>query len=225
MSNVEYYTTDMRSGALMGSVTMHDRLSRGRVMSQPIERFGVISGMIETADNLARDYQISREECDEYAAMSHQRATAAWAAGKFDDELVPVSVKQKKGDPIIFDRDEGFRPDATAETLGQLRAIEKGGVVTAGNASQQNDAASACLVITIKLTDEFSGWLAEIKDGMTQLRLRKRLRKATLGNLGDVKPVGEGVMEMREFFGPGWRMYYVQRGEVLIVMLGGGDKS
>ncbi len=82
-----------------------------------------------------------------------------------------------------------------------------------------------CLVITIKLTDEFSGWLAEIKDGMTRLRLRKRLRKATLGNLGDVKPVGEGVMEMREFFGPGWRMYYVQRGEVLIVMLGGGDKS
>ena len=148
MSNVAYYTTDMRGGARMGSVTMHDRLTRGRVMSQPIERFGVISGMIETADNLARDYQISREECDEYAAMSHQRATAAWAAGKFDDELVPVSVKQKKGDPIIFDRDEGFRPDATAETLGQLRAIEKGGVVTAGNASQQNDAASACLVVS-----------------------------------------------------------------------------
>jgi acetyl-CoA C-acetyltransferase len=148
MSNVEYYTTDMRGGARMGSVTMHDRLTRGRVMSQPIERFGVISGMIETADNLARDYQISREECDEYAAMSHQRATAAWAAGKFDDELVPVSVKQKKGDPIIFDRDEGFRPDATPETLGQLRAIEKGGVVTAGNASQQNDAASACLVVS-----------------------------------------------------------------------------
>ena len=59
-----------------------------------------------------------------------------------------MSVKQKKGDPIIFDRDEGFRPDATAETLGQLRAIEKGGVVTAGNASQQNDAASACLVVS-----------------------------------------------------------------------------
>ena len=148
MSNVEYYTTDMRNGARMGSVTMHDRLARGRVMSQPIERFGVISGMIETADNLARDYQISREECDEYAAMSHQRAAAAWAAGKFDDELVPVSVKQKKGDPILFAKDEGVRADATAESLGQLRAIEKGGVVTAGNASQQNDAAAACLVVS-----------------------------------------------------------------------------
>ncbi|WP_304170841.1 acetyl-CoA C-acetyltransferase [Phenylobacterium aquaticum] len=148
MSNVEYYTTDMRNGARMGSVTMHDRLQRGRVMSQPVERFGVISGMIETADNLARDYQISREECDEYAATSHQRAAAAWAAGKFDDELVPVSVKQKKGDPIIFARDEGVRADATAESLGQLRAIEKNGVVTAGNASQQNDAAAACLVVS-----------------------------------------------------------------------------
>ena len=148
MSNVEYYTNDMRNGARMGSVTMHDRLARGRMMSQPVERFGVISGMIETADNLARDYQISREECDEYAAMSHQRAAAAWAAGKFDDELVPVSVKQKKGDPIIFSKDEGVRADATAESLGLLRAIEKGGVVTAGNASQQNDAAAACLVVS-----------------------------------------------------------------------------
>jgi acetyl-CoA C-acetyltransferase len=147
MSNVEYYSLDMRSGARAGSVTMHDRLARGRVMSQPVERFGVISGMIETADNLARDYQISREECDEYAAMSHQRAAAAWDAGKFDDELVPVSVKQKKGDPILFTKDEGVRPDATAESLSQLRPIEKGGVVTAGNASQQNDAAAACLVV------------------------------------------------------------------------------
>lgn len=64
-----------------------------------------------------------------------------------------------------------------------------------------------------------------LKDRMTKQRLNGRLRKAMLGNLGDVKPVGEGVFEMREHFGPGWCMYYVQRGEVLIVMLGGGDKS
>ena len=99
MSNVEYYTTDMRNGARMGSVIMHDRLSRGRVMSQPISRFGVISGMIETAENLARDYQISREACDAYAVRSHQRATQAWKEGKFADELVEVPVPQKKGDP------------------------------------------------------------------------------------------------------------------------------
>ncbi|HEV2365948.1 MAG TPA: acetyl-CoA C-acetyltransferase [Caulobacteraceae bacterium] len=147
MSNVEYYTIEMRAGARAGSVTLHDRLARGRVMSQPIERFGVISGMIETAENLARDYQISREACDEYAAMSHQRAAAAWQAGKFDDEVVPVKAPQKRGEAIEFARDEGVRADATPESLGRLKPIEAGGVVTAGNASQQNDAAAACLVV------------------------------------------------------------------------------
>jgi acetyl-CoA C-acetyltransferase len=162
MSNAEYYTTDMRGGARAGSVTLHDRLARGRVMSQPIARFGVISGMIETADNLARDYQISREDCDAYAAESHRRAAAAWDAGKFDDELVPVAVPQKRGDPILFKMDEGVRRDATAESLGALKAIEKGGVVTAGNASQQNDAAAACLVVSedklAELDLEPMGW-------------------------------------------------------------------
>ena len=78
---------------------------------------------------------------------------------------------------------------------------------------------------TVKRTEEFAVWLDTLKDRMTRLRLARRLDKAQRGNLGDVKPVGEGVFEMREFFGPGWRMYYVQRGATLIVMLGGGDKS
>lgn len=77
----------------------------------------------------------------------------------------------------------------------------------------------------IKRTNEFNAWLLGLKDGGARSRLLTRLRKASLGNLGDVKPVGEGVFEMREHFGPGWRMYYVQHGETLIVMLGGGDKS
>lgn len=80
-------------------------------------------------------------------------------------------------------------------------------------------------MFSIKRTDEFNDWLNGIRDGMTQRRLVKRLRKAMLGNLGDVTPVDDGVFEMREHFGPGWRMYYIQRGSVLIVMLGGGDKS
>ncbi|NNM78143.1 acetyl-CoA C-acetyltransferase [Sphingomonas sp. ID1715] len=146
MSNVEHYTTELRKGARMGGLTLHDRLTRGRVMSQPIERYGVISGMIETAENLAKDYGIGREECDAYAVRSHQRAAAAWAGGLFDDELVPVAVPQRKGEPLTFAHDEGYRPDASMETLGSLRPIE-GGVVTAGNASQQNDAAAACLVV------------------------------------------------------------------------------
>lgn len=80
-------------------------------------------------------------------------------------------------------------------------------------------------MFSIKRTDEFNDWLNGIRDGLTQRRLVKRLRKVSLGNLGDVSPVGGGVFEMREHFGPGWRMYYIQRGSVLIVMLGGGDKS
>lgn len=78
---------------------------------------------------------------------------------------------------------------------------------------------------TIKQLPAFSEWLLGLKDGLTHRRLARRLEKAQQGNLGDVKAIGEGVFEMREHFGPGWRMYYVQRGEVLIVMLGGGDKS
>ena len=166
--SVEYYSNEMRSGARAGSVTMHDRLTRGRVMSQPISRFGVISGMIETAENLAKDYDISREACDEYAALSHQRAAAAWAAGKFDDELVPVTVPQRRGDPVVFDRDEGVRADATPQSLAALRPMEKGGIVTAGNASQQSDAAAACLVVAEDKLAElgldpmgwFVGWAA-----------------------------------------------------------------
>lgn len=153
MSNVEHYSTDLRRGVRSGSVTLHDRLTRGRVMSQPVERFGVITGMIETAENLAKDYNISREECDAYAARSHQRAAAAWEKGLFDDELVPVAVPQRKGEPVVFDHDEGYRADATPETLARLKPLE-GGVVTAGNASQQNDAAAACLVVAEDRLDE-----------------------------------------------------------------------
>ena len=147
MSNIEYYTTDLRWGKRAGNVTMYDRLDRGRERSQPVERFGAISGMIETAENLARDYGISREAADEFALRSHQRAAAAWEAGRFDAEVVPVSVPQKKGEPKLFERDEGFRADASLESLGKLRALMKGGTVTAGNASQQNDASAACLIV------------------------------------------------------------------------------
>lgn len=77
----------------------------------------------------------------------------------------------------------------------------------------------------VKQLPEFSDWLLGLRDGMTHRRLARRLEKAQRGLLGDVAVVGDGVFEMREFFGPGWRMYYVQRDGVLIVMLGGGDKS
>jgi acetyl-CoA C-acetyltransferase len=147
MSNVEYYTTDMRWGSRSGTVKLHDRLDRGRERSQPEHRFGKISGMIETAENLARDHQISREQSDAFAMRSQQRAAAAAAQGKFDDEIVPVSVPQRKGDPVVVARDEGIRPETSMQSLAALRPVMKDGTVTAGNASQQNDAAAACLVV------------------------------------------------------------------------------
>jgi acetyl-CoA C-acetyltransferase len=147
MSNIEYYTTDMRWGARSGSVKLHDRMDRGRERSQPVERFGVISGMIETAENLAKEYSISREAADEYSVRSHRRAAAAWDAGKFAGEVVPICVPQKKGDPIIFARDEGVRPDASMASVAKLKPIMKDGTVTAANAAQQNDAAAACLIV------------------------------------------------------------------------------
>ena len=224
MSNAEYYTTDMRGGARAGSVTLHDRLARGRVMSQPVSRFGVISGMIETADNLARDYDISREACDEYAASSHQRAAAAWIGGLFDDETVPVAVPQKRGEPIMFSRDEGVRADATAESLGKLRPLEAGGVVTAGNASQQNDAAAACLVVSeSKLAElglEPSGWLVgwaaagcdPSRMGIGPVPAVKRLFARTGLTWDDI-----GLVELNEAFAP----------QVLAVLKGWGwdDRS
>ena len=80
-------------------------------------------------------------------------------------------------------------------------------------------------MFTIKRTAQFDAWLFGLRDTMTRIRLAKRLDKVQRGLLGDTKPVGDGVHELREDFGPGWRMYYMQRGDVLVVMLGGGDKS
>jgi acetyl-CoA C-acetyltransferase len=147
MSRVEYYTTEMRWGGRLGSVTLHDRLTRARATASPEERFGVISGMIETAENLAKQYDVSRQAQDAYALQSHQRAVAAVESGKFAEEIVPVMIPQRRGDPKPFDVDEGPRKDTSLEILAKLRPIMKDGTVTAGNASSQNDAAAACLVV------------------------------------------------------------------------------
>jgi acetyl-CoA C-acetyltransferase len=147
MSRIEYYSTATRWGAQSGTVPLYDRLDRGRERSQPEARFGPISGMIETAENLATDFGIDRERADAYAARSHQRAAAAWENGRFTGEIIPVEVPQRRGDPMLVESDQGIRPDSTPETLARLRPVMPGGTVTAGNAAQQNDAAAACLVV------------------------------------------------------------------------------
>ena len=147
MSNAEYYVNESRWGSRFGSLTMHDRLVRARETISPEERFGYISGMVETAENLAKQYEISREEQDEYALRSHQRAIAAVESGKFDQEIVGVPIPQRRGDPVDFNKDENPRADTSIEALGRLRPVMPNGTVTAGNASSQNDAASVCLVV------------------------------------------------------------------------------
>lgn len=168
MSNIEHYTTTARWGSRSGNQVLYDRLDRGRERSQPSWRFGEISGMIETAENLQAAFRIGRDAADAYAARSQRRAAAAWESGAFKDEVVPVEVPQRRGDPLVFDRDEGIRGDSTAQSLGKLRTVIPGGTVTAGNAAQQNDAAAACLVIAEDQLGElglrplgwFEGWAA-----------------------------------------------------------------
>jgi acetyl-CoA C-acetyltransferase len=97
MSRVEHYSTDVRWGSRLGSIALYDRLERGRHRAQPEWRFGPISGMIETAENLASEYDITREESDAYAAGSHLRATMAWESGRFNDEVVSNQEEIRAG--------------------------------------------------------------------------------------------------------------------------------
>lgn len=157
MSQAEHYVTGARWGLKGRPAEFADRLARGRVTAggrhHPVE-----GGMIETAENLRRDFGISREAQDALALRSHQRAVAAQQAGRFAEEIVPVSVPQRKGNPVVVDADEHPRPDSSMEALARLRPI-RGGVdadatVTAGNASGQNDGAAVVLVTTAERAEQ-----------------------------------------------------------------------
>lgn len=148
MSNIAFYTTDIRWGVKAQAVTMQDGLSRGRVTAGG-RNHPVPGGMLETAENLRREYRIPRAEQDQLALTSHRRAVAAQQAGVFSEEIVPVSVRTRHGEAVV-DTDQHPRPDASLEALGRLRPVLAGSdpesTVTAGNASGQNDAAAVCVV-------------------------------------------------------------------------------
>jgi acetyl-CoA C-acetyltransferase len=149
MSNAPFYSTAMRWGVKAGpGLLLQDGLARGRITAGG-QNHPVPGGMLETAENLRRDYGIGREEQDEYAVRSHQRAAAAVEAGRFADEIVPVTIPGRKGDTVV-DRDEHIRPDSSVETLAKLRPImgkdDPDATVTAGNASGQNDGAAIAIV-------------------------------------------------------------------------------
>jgi acetyl-CoA C-acetyltransferase len=122
-----------------------DRIQRARVMSQPEERYGVLPAMMTWAETAAREEEISREACDRWSLASHQKACAAQAEGKFAAEMIAVEIPQRKGSPVIVDRDENPRSDSTLERLGRLKPV-LGGVCTAGNSSTENDGAAAVVV-------------------------------------------------------------------------------
>lgn len=150
MSNTEY-TVDgkIRWGAKGGTMQFVDRLQEGREKAGG-KHHPIPGGMIETAENLREEYSVSRERQDKLAAESHRRAAAAQEAGDFAAEIVPVEVPQRKGDPVVVDKDEHIRPGTTEEQLAKLRPVMKvkGASVTAGNASGQNDGAAAMIVTT-----------------------------------------------------------------------------
>ena len=148
MSNVAFYSTQMRWGVKGDGVTLHDGLARGRVTAGG-RFYPVPGGMVETAENLRRDYGITRAEQDELALTSHQRAVAAQRSGVFASEIIPVTVPVKGGETVI-DSDEHPRADTSLESLARLRPMlgkqDPDATVTAGNSSGQNDAAAMCVV-------------------------------------------------------------------------------
>jgi acetyl-CoA C-acetyltransferase len=148
MSQAEYYTTAMRWGSRAGTVQLMDRLARGRVTAGGVNH-PVPGGMIETAENLRREYHITRQAQDELALESHRRAVAAQHAGVFAQEIVPVTVTRGR-EQVVVDTDEHPRADASMEALAALRPVmgrqDPDATVTAGNASGQNDGAAVCIV-------------------------------------------------------------------------------
>ncbi|KMQ76275.1 acetyl-CoA C-acetyltransferase [Marinobacter subterrani] len=150
MSQAPHVLPNSRNGQRMGNWSMVDTMIKDGLWDAFNDyHMGI------TAENIVEKYGISRKEQDEFAAASQQKASAAREAGYFDGQIVPVSIPQRKGDPIVVDRDEGPRDGVTAEGLGNLRAaFKKDGTVTAGNASSLNDGAAAVMVCSAEKAKE-----------------------------------------------------------------------
>jgi len=156
MSRAPFYTVEHRWGVPAGGLMLQDGLTRGR-MTAGGQNYPVPGGMIETAENLRKEYGVSREAQDELGFNSHRRAAAAAEDGRFAAEIVPVTVTSRKSETVI-DKDEHIRPDVDLEKLASLRAIfgkaDPDATVTAGNASGQNDGAAACILATREMADK-----------------------------------------------------------------------
>jgi acetyl-CoA C-acetyltransferase len=159
MSQVEHYSTQIRWGIRAGGLELEDRLDRARITAAG-PNYPVPGGMLETAENLRREYSIPRAEQDALAAESHQRAVTAQERGDFAMEIVPVTVSDRKLGDREIELDEHPRPGTTAESLAQLKPLllrsDPDSTVTAGNASGQNDGAAACIVASAEKVAELN---------------------------------------------------------------------
>src|SRR5438552_4180874 len=203
MTNTPYAMPDARYGARMGNSKLGDLMVYDGLWSTFTDQH-----MGDSSDEVNTELGIGREEQDEWAARSHQRDAEAWESGRFAEEVVPVEVPQRKGDPVVVDRDEGIRGDTTAESLGKLKpAFKKGGTITAGNASQISDGAAA-VVVTSKDKAEELGLqpIAEIvAHGMSAERYAYLHTVPAIAMQNALKKAGKdvhdlGLLEINEAF-------------------------
>ena len=160
MTNAPHLLEKSRDGFRYGDVTMHDHMAQDGLWDAFTDQ--AMGALTEDANT--GELEFSRQEQDEFSARSHQLAARAWKDGLFDDEVLTVSIPQRKGDPIEFRTDEGIRADTTAESLSGLRpAFRRDGTITAGSASQISDGACAVVVMKRSRAEELGlEWLAEI---------------------------------------------------------------
>jgi acetyl-CoA C-acetyltransferase len=160
MTNAPHLLPKSREGFKYGDTTLVDSMAYDALFDQVTQQaMGLLTEEINGAAQ-----NLTREEQDEFSARSHQRAAEAWKNGLFDDEVVPVAVPQRRGDPVMVTTDEGVRGDTTAESLSKLRpAFSKDGTITAGSSSQISDGAAAVVVMSKAKAEELGlEWLAEI---------------------------------------------------------------
>jgi acetyl-CoA C-acetyltransferase len=204
MTQAPHLLPKSREGFKYGDTTLVDSMAYDALWDQFTDQ--PMGGLTETCN--VEGLGLTREDQDAFAARSHQRAAEAWKNGLFDDEVVPVEIPQRKGDPVVVSQDEGVRGDTTAESLGKLRpAFSKDGTITAGSASQISDGACAVVVMSKAKAEELGlEWLAEIgasgqvagPDSTLQLQPAAAIVKAC--EKEGIKPSDLDLLEINEAF-------------------------
>ena len=204
MTQAPHLLPKSREGFKYGDVKLVDSMAYDALYDQLTDQ--PMGGLTESCNSAGA--QLTREEQDEFSARSHQRAAEAWKNGLFDDEVVPVEIPQRKGDPVVVSQDEGVRGDTTAESLGKLRpAFSKDGTITAGSASQISDGACAVVVMSKAKAEELGlSWIAEIgasgqvagPDSTLQMQPANAIAKAC--EKEGIKPSDLDLVEINEAF-------------------------